>query len=247
MKEREFAYKEDDREGLDTLDVIAEAGRFNQWMYRTIQPHCSGNIIEIGSGIGNISQFFLQAGASITLSDIRPHYCDALRTSFSSYPNLQGVVQMDLVHPAFDKQYANHLNAYDSLFSLNVVEHIKDDRLALSNAKKLLKPNGTIVVLVPAYQSLYNQFDKGLEHYRRYTKKTLTEVVAASGFEVKHRQYFNFMGIFGWYVSGKLQKNDTIPRGQMGLYNKLVPAFKVVDWMVLKSMGLSVIVVGKNT
>jgi hypothetical protein len=52
------------------------------------------------------------------------------------------------------------------------------------------------------------------------------------------------MGIFGWYISGKLQNNKTIPKDQMALYNKLVPIFKIIDLMLLKRVGLSVISVG---
>jgi 2-polyprenyl-3-methyl-5-hydroxy-6-metoxy-1,4-benzoquinol methylase len=51
-----------------------------------------------------------------------------------------------------------------------VVEHIKDDRLAIANCKKLLKKNGHLIILVPAYRYLYNEFDKELEYYRRYNK-----------------------------------------------------------------------------
>jgi len=52
------------------------------------------------------------------------------------------------------------------------------------------------------------------------------------------------MGIPGWYISGKLQKNKTIPKGQMSLYNKFVPVFKLVDKLLFNKVGLSVISVG---
>jgi hypothetical protein len=52
------------------------------------------------------------------------------------------------------------------------------------------------------------------------------------------------MGIIGWYISGKIQKNNTIPAEQMGLYNKLVPIFKIIDKLVFNKIGLSNIAVG---
>jgi hypothetical protein len=52
------------------------------------------------------------------------------------------------------------------------------------------------------------------------------------------------MGIFAWFVSGKLQKNNSIPAGQMRLYNMLVPVFKIIDILVFRICGLSTIVVG---
>ncbi len=95
----QFEYKEVDREGWDTLDAIAGADNFNKWMYETIKPYCIGNILEIGSGIGNISEFFLESNADITLSDIRPVYCNVLKQKF---PGAKDVIVLDLTHPHFD-------------------------------------------------------------------------------------------------------------------------------------------------
>jgi SAM-dependent methyltransferase len=237
----DFVYKEVDKEGWETLDAIAGADKFNRWMYETIRPFCKGKILEIGSGIGNISQFFIDEKADITLTDIRPVYCDVLRRKF---PGATQVIELDLTHPSFESVYTNHIGAYDAVFALNVVEHIKEDDVAIRNCYKLLKQGGHLVILVPAYQSLYNRFDKELEHFRRYTRKMLNELLSRGGFRVIHSQYFNLMGIPGWYVSGKLQKNKTIPKGQMSLYNKLVPLFRLADKVVFNQVGLSVISVG---
>lgn len=242
----EFNFKEIDTEGLDTLDAVAIADKFNHWMYQTILPYCKGNILEIGSGIGNISNFFLEDNAQITLSDIRDNYCEKLKDSFGHYPNLKGVLNMDLTDPDFETNHADLLGTFDTVFALNVVEHIKNDQLALRNCKKLLRRGGHVIILVPAYQWLYNRFDKELEHYRRYTKDHLTRLIADAQLLVKHSQYFNVAGMAGWFVSGKILKKKTIPKNQMSLYNKLVPIFKVVDKTLLNKVGLSVIAVGKS-
>ncbi len=241
-----FEFREIDEEGMETLDVISEAVGFNEWMYSTIKPYCRGAILEIGSGIGNISTFFVRDKAQITLSDIRDNYCDRLRESYGHGSEAKAVEKIDLVNPAFDSEYGHLIGTFDTVFALNVVEHIKDDRLALKNCHKLLRNQGQVVILVPAYQALYNQFDVELGHFRRYTRTHLVSAIRTAGFQLVHSQYFNFAGILGWYVSGKLQKNKTIPSGQMKLYNALVPVFKLVDFIMLRSVGLSVIAVGKK-
>lgn len=245
--DKEFEYREVDQEGEETLDVIAAAGKFNNWMYKTVGKHFHGRVLEIGSGIGNISKLVLKDHKSVTLSDIREGYCDRLREEFADSKNLDQVILMNLTDPDFETKFKKLLGTFDTVFALNVVEHIKDDPLAIANCYKLLRPGGHIVILVPAYQSLYNTFDKELEHYRRYTKKSLKNLISAEGFEIVKSTYFNFIGIFGWWLSGKIQKNKTIPKGQMGLYNKLVPLFKIADYCVFKSMGLSTIVVGRKS
>ena len=241
-----FDYKEIDEEGSDILDVISKADKFNSWMYETIKPFCKGKVLEIGSGIGNISQYFLRDNQHIMLSDIREFYCDKLSKKYKSSGSLLGVSLMDLTHPDFDNQYREHLGFFDTVFALNVVEHIKEDQVAIDNCYKLLKKDGHLIILVPSYQFLYNSFDEALEHYRRYTTPKLKNIFLNTGFQILNTQYFNAVGILGWFISGKLQKNKSIPEGQMSLYNSLVPIIRIVDKVVFNKLGLSTIVVGKK-
>ena len=241
-----FQFKDQDIEGQATLEAIAGAPRFNQWMYETTSRHLSGRILEIGSGIGNISAYYLESGRPLVLSDIRAHYCDFLAQKWAHHPCLEAVCQVDLVHPDFDTVYAHLLNSFDGVFALNVVEHIENDVLALHNIKKLLKKGGQVVILVPAYQALYNHFDSALGHYRRYTVRSLVHVFETNAFEVVHTQYFNAAAMAGWWFSGAVLKKKIIPKGQMRLYNALVPFFKVLDKCLGQKIGISAVVVGKK-
>ena len=229
-----------------TLCVIKNAENFNRWMYGTIRPYCSGEILEIGSGLCNISQFFLKEGYQITLSDIRNNYCKELRDKFSAFSNLREIIRLDIIHSDFEKAYRSYFFKYDTVFALNVIEHIKDDDLAISNCYNLLKSNGKLIILVPAYPQLYNKFDKGLQHYRRYTKKSLNKLIIKNKFRIIRSQYFNAAGILGWFVSGKLLKNKTIPECQMNLYDNLVPIFRIIDRLLLNQVGLSVISIAQK-
>ena len=233
--------KEIDLEGLETLSVIEKADRFNEWMYNTIAPHCKGKILEIGSGIGNISKFFIDNNREIVLSDLRDNYCEILKKKFKN-----PVIKIDLVSENFDSDYADLIGTFDSVFALNVVEHIKDDIQAIANCKKLLKEGGNLIILVPAYQFLFNNFDVELEHFRRYTQKSLKNIIVKNGLEVKKLFSFNLIGILGWYVSGNVLKKKTIPEGQMGLFNLLVPIFKLADFVTFRKVGLSVICVSNK-
>ncbi len=239
-----FQFKEFDLEGLQTLEAMAAAPRLNQWMYETIGKRLSGNILEIGSGIGNISECFLQDNKKIQLTDLRENYLSFLRHKFEGKKNILGIEHLDLVHPNFDEFYGNKFEKYDGLFALNVIEHIENDVQAIANCKKLLKKGGRMVILVPAYQSLYNGFDKALEHYRRYNKKTLAQLFETNHLKITHQQYFNFIGVFGWFFSGTVLQKEIIPKGQMQVFNKLVPLFKIIDKVIFNSLGLSVIVEG---
>ena len=228
--------KEIDLEGLEILTVIEKANKFNKWMYETIKPHCKGRILEIGCGIGNISEYFINDNLDIVLSDLRDNYIEIVKNKFTNE-----VIKIDLVDEEFDVKYASLIGSFDTVFALNVVEHIKDDVLAIKNCKKLLKQNGHLIILVPAYQALYNNFDTELEHFRRYTQNSLKKIINENQLTIQKTFYFNVIGILGWFISGSVLKKKSIPEGQMGLFNTLVPIFKLADTLTFKKIGLSVI------
>jgi len=213
-------------------------------MYEIIRPHCTDSILEIGSGIGNISQFFVENGADISLSDIETSYFPLLKEKFAGKDNFIGVRLIDLSDKELEKKHPELIEAYDTIFALNVVEHILDHEQAMKNALKMLRTGGKVVILVPAFQWLFNGFDEQLDHHRRYTQKTLSSLLEGAGFKVIHKQYYNAMGVLGWYFSGNILKKKMIPGGQMKLYNSLVPLWKVLDFFTRKIIGLSVVQVG---
>lgn len=237
----------EDKVGRGTLDVIGAADKFNRWMFQTIQSFAQGDILEIGSGIGNISTHFLDNEYSIMLSDFRPEYCEELTNKFSHFSNFLGVRRIDLVDPNFSEKHQELLEKFDTVFALNVIEHIEDDKLAIANCKKFLRKGGNLIILVPSYQSLFNNFDFQLGHYRRYNIPKLINLFRKNDLEIIHQQYFNSIGTLGWLVNGTFLKKKSIPEGQMILYNKLVPVFKILDRAFLNKFGLSTIVIGTKT
>jgi 2-polyprenyl-3-methyl-5-hydroxy-6-metoxy-1,4-benzoquinol methylase len=224
--------------GSNTLNVISKAQKFNRWMYQTVQPYLKGNILEIGSGLGNLTDFFRANQKQITPSDYSNEYVTFLQ---SKYPDVKSL-QIDLTQSEFTENNPSLKGAFDSAFALNVIEHIEDDVLALSNMAKLVKKEGKMVVLVPAYQFLYCKFDKNLGHYKRYNKKSLIETVQKANLKVVDAFYFNAFGILGWWLFGKVLNKEHIGE-EMGLYNLLVPVFKVIDKILNRKVGLSVVVV----
>ncbi len=245
-KSKSFNYKEVDLEGHETLSVISDADNFNSWMYNTIKPYCGGNILEIGSGVGNISQYFIKDNFKICLTDIRDSYCNILKQKFAQKKNLIGIENIDLVDKDFDSKYSSHFEKYNTVFALNVIEHIENDKLAIANCRKLLAKNGSLIILVPAYQPLYNSFDIELHHFRRYRKKQMENIFTLNEIIVKKSFYFNALGILGWFIFGNVLKKKIIPESQMTFYNTIVPIAKLIDVFTFKQIGLSSIVIGEK-
>jgi SAM-dependent methyltransferase len=242
----DLAFEEIDLEGECTLETLAGAARFNRWMFETIAPYCTSPVLEVGSGIGNISSCLLDAGFTAHLSDVRPRYCRRLRSAFGTHPGCLGVHHLDLVHPDFEHAYAPLLGRFGTVFALNVIEHIAADRRAVANCRRLLRPGGNLIVLVPAWSWLYNRLDRELGHFRRYNRRTLEQVLAEAGsLDVVRTFSFNLAGTLGWFVSGTLLRNRTPPASLVNLYDRLVWLFRVIDRLTGQRAGLSVITVAR--
>lgn len=232
--------------GFHTLEVLAKADHFNTWMYDQFKHELKGEVLEIGSGIGNISKLVIDDGHYITLSDYNEEYCQQLKNIFRGNKNVRGVLQIDLLDPEFEKKFIAAKERFDSIFLLNVIEHIENDGLAIQNCNFLLKKGGHLVVLAPANQWLYCNFDKLLGHYRRYSLKSMQTKITNEQFRIRSGNYFNITGIGGWLLFGKILGRKMLGKGEMTAFNKIVPIAKIIDRIIGRKAGLSIIVTAEK-
>jgi ubiquinone/menaquinone biosynthesis C-methylase UbiE len=223
---------------------MSENSRFNDWMYRHIKAGLNekmGNILEVGSGLGTISEKIIrdmEPSAHITLTDVSVPYIQSLKIKYSSFKNVS-VYRMDL---NMREEYSRiGYEKYDSIVAINVLEHVKDDLLALHEIYKMLTKGGTLIILVPCYKFLYNVIDKNIGHYRRYTKKGLYDKIKETNFTTVRMHYFNTMGVVGWYLNGNVLKNDGINPTASRWFDRLVPVLDYLDRITFNRIGLSLI------
>ena len=81
---------------------------------------------------------------------------------------------------------------YDMVFALDIIEHIKNDKVAMDNIFKVVEKNGHAIITTPAFQFLWSQNDINNMHYRRYSLKELQNLAEESGFIVEYISYYNF-------------------------------------------------------
>ena len=224
--------------GAETLECLAGAVRYNAWMFDRIRPWVGSRVLEIGSGIGNLSAFLIDR-ERLVLTDTREEYAARLRTRFANRSNIS-VAHLYLPHD--DRAVAGQ--HFDTIICLNVLEHVEDDIGSLAAVRKLLEPRGRLVLLVPALPALYGSIDRALGHHRRYTRHDLIATLERTGFQLTHIEYFNLAGIPGWWWAGRVLGRQTIPAGSLKLYDRLVPLFRLerlIPWRV----GQSLIAVGE--
>jgi 2-polyprenyl-3-methyl-5-hydroxy-6-metoxy-1,4-benzoquinol methylase len=232
-----------DIHGHHTLDRLSSAEHFNNWIYQTIRPWIKGNVFELGSGIGNISSMMINDGHQVTVTETDETYLKILQAKLNGHSGVMQILALDLVDPEFDNKYQQYFKLFDTVIAINVIEHIEDDFQAFENAKKMLRPDGNLIVLVPSGKFLYNGLDRNLSHFRRYSESRIDQILHRSELKRKEFFYFNTIGMAGWFFSGNVLRNDTIPSFLVNVFEWIIPYTSWLDKIFRKKFGLSLIVV----
>jgi SAM-dependent methyltransferase len=137
--------------------------------------------------------------------------------------------------------------SFDSVVLVNVLEHIEDDAAALRDILTGLRPGGTVVLFVPAFQALYSEFDRLVGHYRRYRKGELAALVRGAGFEVVESRYVNCIGALAWWVVARQLGRFPKSRSAMRAYDRtVVPVIRAVESRWTPPFGQSVLCIGRR-
>ena len=207
-------------------------------MFERIRPWIGARVLEIGSGIGTLSAFLVDR-TRLVLTDTRAEYLERLRQRFAGRSNVS-VARLYLP----DDHGTVAGERFDSIICLNVLEHVDDDVGSLAAIRKLLGPSGRLVLLVPALPALYGTLDRALGHHRRYARGELESKFERTGFRVAHVEYFNLAGVPGWFLAGRVLRREMIPASSLGLYDALVPLFKLERFLPWR-VGQSLIAIGE--
>jgi SAM-dependent methyltransferase len=212
---------------------------YNAWLWDKVEPFVGGRVLEVGAGIGNMTQRIC-AQTDVVATETNPEYLKVLRSSFEGHSRVQ-VNELDLSRDL----PAEVGSGFDTILCLNVLEHIEDDIAALRRMYDVLVPGGRLILIVPAFNSLYGEIDRGVGHFRRYDRTDIVARLEQAGFAVDHASVFNLIGALGWYVNSRLLKRNTVPGVQSRLYDKLVPVFRLEERFE-PSVGLSLLAVGRR-
>jgi SAM-dependent methyltransferase len=80
--------------------------------------------------------------------------------------------------------------SFDLVTCIDVLEHLEDDRRAIAEVARILRPSGLLVASVPAFMSLWGDHDRLYGHHRRYRTAEVRERLRAAGLRVRKVSYF---------------------------------------------------------
>lgn len=229
MTGESFAYT-----GCDNLEVMTEAVNYNRFLTDSVLerlPAQGGAVLDFGAGQGTYADMLAERGT-------RP---DCLEPD----PTLTGILTGKGYHVV---DYTAAEPTYDLIYSLNVLEHIKNDQEAIEQLAGWLRPGGRLVLYVPALELLFTSMDTKVGHYRRYRRAHLNRLVRNAGLRIESSRYCDPIGVFAT-LAFKVFGNDngTISPAGLKLYDRVIfPLSRALHALTGRLFGKNLLLVAVN-
>ena len=196
------------------FSALAKAYYYPRAIVSEFRPFLEGPLIDVGAGIGQMTELLAQEVAPSQLQALEPDPRFAARFRLR-------LPHLDLKELTSQTMPAN--TQCKTVTSINVLEHIEDDVTELRNYHRWLSASaGFLCLLVPARPELYSAIDRDFGHFRRYTRPSLDEALRTAGFLPRHLYYFNFPGYFAWALNFKLLGNRRFHSQRVAWYDRWV-------------------------
>jgi SAM-dependent methyltransferase len=151
-------------------------------------------VLDVGCGTG----FMLGAVDVQTVGvDLRP---EGLRTTRRALPGAR-LVQADVERLPFRDA------CFDVALLLDVIEHT-DDRKLVEEVCRVLRPGGVVLIVAPAMPWLWSYRDEAAGHRRRYTRRSLAQLLSDAPLVVREMRYYQFL-LFPLVVAARLFARDS--------------------------------------
>ena len=218
------------------LQLFADCVQWKSYFRSRLAPYIQGNVLEVGAGLGGTTQVLYD-------DSVRSWVClesdEALAKQIPDYLGAEKAAKVVIEVGCVVDLPADKL--YDTILYIDVLEHIEDDAGEMQQASAHLRPGGHIIVLSPAFNLLYSDFDKAIGHYRRYTKGLLRKAFP-SELREERLLYLDSLGMLA-SLANRIMLRQSYPRKeQLAMWDRwIIPVSKVFDPLILHAVGRSVI------
>jgi 2-polyprenyl-3-methyl-5-hydroxy-6-metoxy-1,4-benzoquinol methylase len=223
------------------LETIEEAHRYGEHVFELFRPFVGRRVLEVGAGIGTMSRKLVRAADLVIGIEPNPNCLARLEAAMGAEPKFTMLSCM-LEECDLDDLRSRRL---DTVYCVNVLEHIEDDVTALRMFRDVIVPGGHVLIYVPAVQAAYGPLDAELGHHRRYSKRTLSAAFAAAGLDLIRLKYANPIGLIGWMYNSHVAKARHHSLEQVRLFERFVAPWALpLERLIPPPIGSSLVGVG---
>ena len=210
---------------------------FRKYQFDLIKEFISGKVAEIGPGNGIFLEYYLDRCDKLDLFEPDKNLFSKLNYKFSNHEKI------NIINDEFNIT----TNIYDVILYLDVLEHIEDYENEILKAHNALKEGGHLVINVPAFQFLYSDFDKDVGHFKRYSKKDITNLGLNNNLEITRLNYYDSIGFLLSFLSKMISSNYKKSfEKKIKIWNLLIPLSRILDKIFFGSFGKSLLIVIKK-
>lgn len=230
MKKKKFDYLSWE------LSFFDNSKNFRTYQHSLIKPYLGDRIAEIGPGNGANLNYYYKYSKKI----------DLYEPTKSLYLNLKKRFKQKNIR-IFNKRFNSKIK-YDTIIYLDVIEHIKNDVQEIKKAFKTLKKDGCLIIAVPAFQHLYSNFDRDINHYKRYNKEDLKKILTNIKYKKVVMFYYDTIGYILSLMS-KLFVSDYKKNFEkkIKVWDSLILFSRILDKITFRFFGKSLFVIIKKT
>jgi 2-polyprenyl-3-methyl-5-hydroxy-6-metoxy-1,4-benzoquinol methylase len=224
----------------DELTVFAAAIHWKAYWSAEIAPWLGARILELGAGIGATAKALIRHPHERWLG-LEP---DAAMCRQVEEEIRRGAMPAPYEIRCGTSQDLPPGELFDTALYIDVLEHIEDDRGELERAARHLTPGGHIVIVAPAHNFLYTEFDRKIGHFRRYDQSMLRACIPPS-LKLCKLRYLDSVGTLASLANKLLLKSDTPQLKQIRLWDTLMVPLsrRVLDPLLFYRLGKSLVCV----
>jgi 2-polyprenyl-3-methyl-5-hydroxy-6-metoxy-1,4-benzoquinol methylase len=225
------------------LELFQHAHNWKRYYASRLRSFISGEVLEVGAGIGGTTPFLCSGREhSWTCLEPDPALLEVLRLAYPTAA-VNGVPLRFYAGTIGDLQRTER---FQTIIYIDVLEHIDGDQQELAAAVERLTPGGHIVVLSPAHEWLYSEFDRAIGHVRRYNLRDVHRLTP-HGTGLVHAEYLDSVGVVLSLANRLLAKQRQPRPEQIAFWDTyLLPVSRVVDKLMSGVMGRSVAAVWRR-
>jgi SAM-dependent methyltransferase len=223
------------------LDLFAAVWNWKAYWSRQIQPFLSGDILEVGAGIGSNTRFLDQGGAGrwVCLEPDAGLHAQLVGSFSETKPRRAYETVCGTLESVPGQQF-------DTIVYIDVLEHIRDDREELERAATHLRPGGHLIVLSPAHQRLFSPFDAAIGHFRRYNRGMLRAISPVS-LRLERMRYLDCVGVTLSAANMLMLRQSAPTKAQLRFWDHwVVPISRVLDKVLFYSVGKTIVAVWRK-